>query len=437
MAEERKGPLWTPGVSRAARWGIIAWSAIGVLLILYWAFRYVIHPVRVIFPPLVLALIVVYLLNPIVSWLEGRGIPRVIGALLTYLVLLGALGVGLRYLIPVLVEQAQDFSRSLPSLLGRAQEAISDVLQRFGAEGDPGGLLDSGQVRAVTERLFNITIGLLNGAIILVIGLILGVYLLIDIPKIQRGIVALVPERRRPEVLTIGQRVGRAIGGFFRGQLLVALFVGVLSTLALYIVGLPYWALVGMITGLFNIIPLIGPFIGGAIAVFVAFATDAPGEGLLQLEAGWPLAIGSAIALVAVQQLDNHIVSPNVVARTVKMHPVTVMLALLAGGTLLGLWGMLLAVPVFASIKILALHAWDTQMTWPPRPPPTSAEVESSAPPPEPDAPPPSPPPRPTSRLSSWVDRWRSGRRRTAGSGRQEEAPSDEEQASKGAEERL
>jgi hypothetical protein len=76
------------------------------------------------------------------------------------------------------------------------------------------------------------------------------------------------------------------------------------------------------------------------------------------------------VALLIVQQIDNHIMSPNIVARTVRLHPVTVMLGLLAGGTLLGLWGMLLAVPVLASAKILLLHAWDTRMQWPP---PTNA----------------------------------------------------------------
>jgi hypothetical protein len=72
------------------------------------------------------------------------------------------------------------------------------------------------------------------------------------------------------------------------------------------------------------------------------------------------------VALLTVQQIDNHILSPNIVARTVRLHPVTVMLGLLAGGTLLGLWGMLLAVPVLASIKVVLLHAWDTRMQWPP-----------------------------------------------------------------------
>jgi hypothetical protein len=99
---------------------------------------------------------------------------------------------------------------------------------------------------------------------------------------------------------------------------------------------------------------------------------------MLHLDPGWTLAIGSGIGLAIVRQLDNHILSPNIVARTVKLHPVTVMLALLAGGTLLGLWGMLLAVPTVASAKILLLHAWDTRVTWPP--PKVGGEPREAAP---------------------------------------------------------
>jgi hypothetical protein len=101
--------------------------------------------------------------------------------------------------------------------------------------------------------------------------------------------------------------------------------------------------------------------------VFVAFTTTQPDAGVIIHPApGWPLAIAAVIALTIVQQIDNHIISPNVVARTVKMHPVTVMLSLLAGGTLLGLWGMIFAVPTVASIKIILMHVWDTRTSWPP-----------------------------------------------------------------------
>jgi hypothetical protein len=136
------------------------------------------------------------------------------------------------------------------------------------------------------------------------------------------------------------------------------------------------------------------------VAVIVAFTTEVGGGGLLNLRPGLPLALGSAVVLLLVQQIDNHILSPNIVGRTVRLHPVTVMLGLLAGGTLLGLWGMLLAVPVLASAKIMLLHAWDTRMQWPP--PPTGEHPvipEGPAPsPPEPVT----PSPRETERRGSW-----------------------------------
>jgi predicted PurR-regulated permease PerM len=203
--------------------------------------------------------------------------------------------------------------------------------------------------------------------------------LLVDLPKVQRATMSLIPLRRRGEVRSVLEKMGRALGGYFRGQLLVAAFVGVASMLGLYLVGLPYWALVGAVAGLFNLIPLIGPFIGAVPALFIAFTTSDTG-GLLHLDPGWPMALGASIALLIVQQIDNHIISPNVMARTVKLHPVTVMLGLLIGGTLAGLVGMLLTVPVIASVKIVLLHLWDSRVHWPPEGsagPTREAEVET------------------------------------------------------------
>jgi predicted PurR-regulated permease PerM len=370
-----------PFVARAARWGIVAWAAIGVLVLGFFLYRYVLYPIRVIFPPLVVAMIGVYLLNPIVSTMERRGVPRIWGALATYLVGLGIIGTALMFTIPVVAEQVESFARSAPQLIDRVTEGIRDLAERIGfpvesATGGGEGVVD------YFGQLLSLTRGLLDLLIIFVIGPIVAFYLLVDLPKIKRGLRTLIPARRRGEVESVLEKIGRAIGGFFRGQLLVSLFVGVASAIALWIVGLPFWAVVGLVTGLFNLIPLIGPFIGAGVAIIIAFTTESAGGGLLNLEAGWPLALGSGLALLIVQQIDNHILSPNIVARTVKLHPVTVMLGLLAGGTLLGLWGMLLAVPVLATVKIMLLHAWDTQMRWPP---PSSGEpVTATAPAPRP-----------------------------------------------------
>jgi predicted PurR-regulated permease PerM len=362
--DERQPVLASPFVARSARWGIVAWATIGVLVLAVFFFRYVVYPVRIIFPPLVLALIGLYLLNPIVSALERRGIARIWGTLLTYLVGVAIVGTALTFTVPLVADQVQEFARSAPRLINQVAEALRDFAARFnidvaGATGGGEGVVD------FFGNLLSLTRGVLELALVFVLGPIIAFYLLVDLPKIKRGARAMIPARRRGEFESVLDRIGKAIGGFFRGQLLVSLFVGIASAIGLYIIGLPFWAVVGLVTGLFNLIPLIGPWVGGVVAVAIAFTTDSSG-GLLSLEPGWPLALGSAVVLLSVQQIDNHILSPNIVARTVRLHPVTVMLGLLAGGTLLGLWGILLAVPVLATAKILLLHAWDTTMQWPP-----------------------------------------------------------------------
>lgn len=379
IPDDRHHVLDTPLVLRAARGGIVAWSLIGLLVLFGAFFRFVIYPIRIIFPPLVLAMIVVYLLNPLVTRMERRGLSRVWGTLITYVVAFGIIGTLLSFLVPVVADQVEAFARQGPSLINEVTNGVRDIAGRLGIEIQQASTGGAGIVDFF-GRLVSFTRGLFGVALVFIVGPILAFYLLVDLPKIKRGLRAMIPTRRRGEVESVMERIGRAIGGFFRGQLLVATFVGLASALALWIVGLPFWAVVGLISGLFNLIPLVGPFIGGFVAVVVAFTTDAGGGGLLNLEPGWPLALGAAVALLIVQQIDNHILSPNIVARTVNLHPVTVMLGLLAGGTLLGLWGMLLAVPVLATVKILGLHAWDTRVQWPPAEPGTSRIEPRAAP---------------------------------------------------------
>ncbi|HXF56290.1 MAG TPA: AI-2E family transporter [Actinomycetota bacterium] len=369
VVDEERDRVFTRRVARVARWGVVAWSVIGVLVLGYLVYRYALYPVRVVVGPLLIATGIVYLLNPLVTALQRRGIPRVWGSLLTYLLFLAVTGVAARYLVPKLVGQMTAFAGAVPELLQRAQDWALRVTGRLGVDVEVGEVFRSlepgGVAGEFVGRIFSFTVGILHLVLVLVLGMVLGFYLLVDLPKIQRGAMALLPAQRREEVRAVLDRVGQAVGGFFRGQLLVALFVGLASMLGLFIVGLPYWAVVGAVAGLFNLIPMIGPWIAALPALFIAFTTEQTG-GILALDPGWPMALGSGLALLVVQQIDNHVISPNVVARTVKLHPVTVMLGLLVGGTLLGLWGMLLAVPLVAAAKILALHYWDTRMQWPP-----------------------------------------------------------------------
>jgi predicted PurR-regulated permease PerM len=342
---------------RFVRIGIIAWCGIGVLILAYLMLRLMVY-VNPVVPPLLIAIAVVYLLNPLVSALERRGVPRVAGAGIVYVLFLCIVALVVSLLVPVVTRQVGQVIDHFPDYLADGQAFVRDIAARFGQE--PNFRLDAEQVRewlsasenrgAVTRYLTglrSVTTSVISGLIIFVLGPVMAFYLLVDLPRLKRGSMALIPPGRREEITRLMDRIGQAVGGFFRGQLLVALFVGVASSIGLWAIGLPFWLLVGMVAGVFNLVPLVGPFIGGGLAVIIALISGEP------LKALW-----AALVLLAVQQVDNHLISPNVMGRTVQLHPVVVMLALLVGASFAGLFGMLVIVPLVAVAKIVFLYLW-------------------------------------------------------------------------------
>jgi predicted PurR-regulated permease PerM len=366
-----------PAGERMRRIGIAAWSIIGILLlavILFW----VLLKIRVIFPPLVLALLIIYLLNPVVNRLEARRVPRVWAAVLTYIVILGGITLIVIALIPRISDQARTFGEQWPEFRDKIVVFVDDTAEsidrRFGthintdqfscligADSTSGGP-SVAKCNAITERfreqiahsagrLTAIGFSILEGLLVFILAPLIALYLLIDLPQLRRDLLNLIPETSREEFAGLATQIGKALGGFFRGQLMVALIVGVLSALGFWIVGLPFWLVIGAIAGFFNLVPLVGPFIGGALGFLVGTVSG-----------GVDLGIAAAVVELIVQQVDNHLITPNVMRRTVQLHPATVMLSLLAGGTLAGFWGVLLAVPAVATGKLLLGHFWATRV---------------------------------------------------------------------------
>ena len=342
---------------RFVRIGVIAWCGIGVIILGYLMLRLMVL-VNPVVPPLLIAVAVVYLLNPLVSALERRGVARVAGAGIVYLLFLCIVALVVSLLVPLVTRQVSSVIDHFPDYLADGQALVRDVAARFGQE--PNFRLDADHVRdwlsagenrqAVTRYLTglrSVTNSVISGLIIIVLGPVMAFYLLVDLPQLNRGAMALVPPGRREEIRGLMDRISQAVGGFFRGQLLVALFVGVASSIGLWAIGLPFWLLVGMVAGIFNLVPLVGPFIGGGLAVIIALVSGEP------LTAVW-----AALVLLVVQQIDNHLISPNVMGRTVQLHPVVVMLALLVGASFAGLFGMLVIVPLVAVVKIVFLFIW-------------------------------------------------------------------------------
>lgn len=360
-----------PRERRALTWFLRTWTVIGLLILAVATWFVIREPLGIIGPPLALALVIVYILNPVVGGLARRGVPRVAGTALAYLVLVGAVVLGMMSLVPLLGDQVSSLADNAPEIIRNLQRLVNDQLARLGIDYRVNLDTRSVEVREAIEDYLiggragarlgellssagSIARGILHVALIVLLGPVLAFYLLADLPNILSGMNRIVPPRRRDEVQRVAEGIMARVGGYFRGQLLVATFVGVATATGLAVLGLPFWALIGLVTGVFNLVPLIGPFVGGAIGVVVALTA---GTGFAQ-------AIWVVVVMTVVQQIDNHIISPNVMSRTVEMHPITVMLGLLVAGSLYGILGMLVAVPVIAAAKLVILHILAKRAPW-------------------------------------------------------------------------
>lgn len=336
------------------RGGRVAWAVVGLaaaLAVLGW----VAWKVAVIFPPLILAGALVFILNPVITFLQRRRVPRAAGVGLTYLGFLGVVTLIGVVLFPAARNQAENLSDRWPTIRQKIETWVDD--RAASLEGTPfefdrkqlGEAVTSSDnsVEEQLKRAAKVGVRVFHVLLVLILAPILAFYLLVDLPHLRRVAEGLIPEGAREEVMVVARRMNQAVGGFFRGQLVVAFIVGALSSIGLRIINLPFWLLIGMVAGLFNVIPLIGPYIGGIPALVIALTTREP------ITAVWVVAI-----MVGVQQIDNHFISPLVMQRVVKLHPVLVMLALLLGGTLGGFFGLLVAVPTAAVLKILVGHFW-------------------------------------------------------------------------------
>lgn len=331
---------------------------------------YVAWYVRVIWPPLLLAGVIVFILNPFVSLLQRRRIPRAAGTAIAYVAFIGGLVAGGFLIAPQVRNQWDQLAEEWPDLRAdieswvdeRAQQSVDEewpveiptfeeIEDQLTGNGESGEELTSEER---TDQLFStlssareIAMRAFNVGLILLMAPIIAFYLLVDLPHIRRATESLIPESHKAQALLVGQRLNKTIGGYFRGQLLIATIVGVLSGLGMAAIGLPFWMVVGVIAGVTNLIPMIGPWIGAVPAVVIALTME-----------DLTTAIWAVVILAVVQQVESSWISPVIMRRAVKLHPAVVMLALLAGGSLLGYVGLLLAVPVVAVLKVLVGHLW-------------------------------------------------------------------------------
>ena len=189
----------------------------------------------------------------------------------------------------------------------------------------------------------NAATALAHLGLIVVLGGVLGYVILLSLPDIGRGSLAMVPQARRPQVTEFFTEVGRVLSGYVRARLIVSAVVGGLVTIGLWAIGMPFWLVLGILVGVANLIPVLGSWIGGIPVALVALLTKPPSF------------LFAVLAIVIVAHLvDGWILSPIVLKEALDLHPVVTLVAVVIGAELLGIWGALLAVPVAGLIQYVA-----------------------------------------------------------------------------------
>jgi len=320
----------------------ISWATIIKLILAIFAvwFLYAIRDIVVLF---FIVLVIVAALGPIVDWLS-KFMPRVLAVILFSLVFLGVLG-GIGFLIiPPIVHQLQLLAINLPTILSKLGPLYQSIQDSIGNYQE--GLFNiSSQLGRLGSGIYSTTVGFITGIVAFLTILVLVFYMLLEQEALKKFLHQILPFAQKERIFEILRKIGNKMGGWLRGQAILMVIIGILDAIALLALGIPYALVLAIWGGMTEVIPYIGPWLGLVPAFFVAF-TLSPLKALLIL-----------IAYLVIQQLEAQFLAPKIMGKAVGLSPVIIILALLVGAKLMGILGVLIAVPVAAAISVL-IQEW-------------------------------------------------------------------------------
>jgi predicted PurR-regulated permease PerM len=331
--------------------GRILW--LGVILFTLW----LLHSILAILAPFLIAFLLAYLMNPLVSALERRRMPRWLSSLLSILFLLGIGVVAALFVLPPAIRQFEGIIGGLRLIVGKFvgllnSGVIFEVLERYGIPAEKVQDVLSTQlspkIEGLLKTLFEAAFGFVTGLSSLLLNLIniiivpfLVFYLLKDFPVITHRFAMLVPKERRDWFIDIGRRTDGVLGSYLRGAFIVALLQGTIAGVVLWLMGVDYALVLGIMTGVLNFVPYLGLLISLIVSSIVAsFSGDPVGLKVL----------GVVILYLSQKLLEATVFGPKIIGGQVGLHPALLILCLLVFGYFMGFVGLLIAVPATALI---------------------------------------------------------------------------------------
>jgi len=336
---------------------------VGVTVYIYSKVSFIFHPIFVILstigPPIILAFIAYYLLNPIVNLLEKLHIPRIWGIIIIILGIIGLLTGLVLVTAPAIETQVLDLAQNFPTYINKMSAGFKTWID----DSFLGSYYDDAY-DWVTAKLSNIpadvvkyvggaTEGLVSFASTLthiVIALITFpfflFFLLKDSEKFKQYCLKLLPPKFRNDANHILKHMDLQVGSYIQGQIIVATCIGLLLYIGYLIIGLDYAITLAIIAAVTSVVPYLGPMIAVTPAIIIALVTSPV------------MLLKMAIVWAAVQFLEGHFISPNIMGKTMQIHPLTIMVVLLVSGNLFGIFGVVLAIPGYAILKVVITYLY-------------------------------------------------------------------------------
>ena len=329
---------------------IILAILLATYLIKEWNILGIIGTILSVISPVFIGFVIAWLLDPLATKLSTK-MPRVVACILTYLIIFGSLILILAFTVPTLSSSVSEIVNVIPDIVDNAQDFASDLLENFGdskqVESYKNTMLDKIEsvgadfASTLPNSIWNFGKGVISGATSIVLGLMIGFYLLFDFRKFQGHLLSIIPKRWHSNTKDLMGRINGKLRSYVGGVLLVCFLVFITQSIGFSLAGLKAPLLFALFCAITDVIPYIGPWIGGAPAVIVGFTID-PMVGVFCL-----------VSVLVCQLLENNFYQPLIMGKTMKLHPVTIMLGLLLFNYFFGMIGMIVATPVIATIKII------------------------------------------------------------------------------------
>ncbi len=308
-----------------------------------------------ILSPLFIGIVVAWLLNPFIKWLESKKIRRGIACTFSYVVLVACIILLVKAIIPLLYNQTIELVGNFPNIFANVKEWTTSLFNNVNSSTlnveniEKTILLKLDEVSShLSTSLPSIIINIVTSTIsyigTFIVGLVIGFFLLLSCNNLSNTLLELLPKKFRYDTRELGHRINQSLRSYVTGALLDALLVFIVSTLAFALIGLKAPILFGIFCGLMNVIPYAGPYIGGAPAVIVGFSQ------------GTGIGIAVLVAIVLIQSIEGNVLQTLIISKTTKLNPVTIIIGLLLFGHFFGIVGMLLSTPIIGVLKVVVKY---------------------------------------------------------------------------------